>query len=261
LSALHQLRGRVGRSHKKAVCYLLAPPPSALSEEARKRLQAIEEFAELGSGFNIAMRDLDIRGAGNLLGGEQSGFISEIGFEMYQKILDEAIQELKEQEFRDGFPEEKTKEFSHDCVIETDLEILIPDHYISNITERLSLYKELDGIETEDGLADFRMRLIDRFGPVPEETEALFATIRLRWLARKIGFEKLVLKNQRLSAYFISNPQSLFFQSEQFNKTLRYLQEHPSFARMKEDRDKLTLSIRNIDSVEAASESLKNLLF
>ncbi|HNW77174.1 MAG TPA: helicase-related protein, partial [Bacteroidales bacterium] len=261
LSDLHQLRGRVGRSNKKAFCYLLAPPPSALSEEARKRLQAIEEFAELGSGFNIAMRDLDIRGAGNLLGGEQSGFISEIGFEMYQKILDEAIQELKEQEFSDVFPEEKTKEFSHDCVIETDLEILIPDHYISNITERLSLYKELDGIETEDALADFRMRLIDRFGPVPEETEALFATIRLRWLARKIGFEKLVLKNQRLSAYFISNPQSLFFQSEQFNKTLRYLQEHPSFARMKEDRDKLTLSIRNIDSVEAASESLKNLLF
>ena len=261
LSDLHQLRGRVGRSNKKAFCYLLAPPVSTLTDEARKRLQAIEEFAELGSGFNIAMRDLDIRGAGNILGSEQSGFISEIGFEMYQKILDEAIQELKEEEFKDLYIEEKPKEFSRDCVIETDLEILIPDHYISNITERLSLYKELDGIETEDELEKFRMRMIDRFGPVPQETEALFGTIRLRWLARKIGFERLVLRNQRLSAFFISNQGSVFYQSDQFNRILRYLQENPSFGRMKEERDKLILSVRNIDTVEAAAGCLKNLLF
>jgi transcription-repair coupling factor (superfamily II helicase) len=260
LSDLHQLRGRVGRSNKKAFCYLLAPPVSTLTDEARKRLQAIEEFAELGSGFNISMRDLDIRGAGNILGSEQSGFISEIGFEMYQKILDEAIQELKEQEFRDVFPEEKPKEYSRECVIETDLGILIPDHYISNITERLSLYKELDGIETDEELEKFRMRLIDRFGPVPEETEALFGTIRLRWLARKTGFERLVLRNQRLSAYFISNQGSLFYQSDQFARILRYLQENPSFAGMKEDRDRLVLSIRNVGSISEATGHLRKLL-
>jgi transcription-repair coupling factor (superfamily II helicase) len=260
LSDLHQLRGRVGRSNKKAFCYLLAPPVSTLTDEARKRLQAIEEFAELGSGFNIAMRDLDIRGAGNILGGEQSGFISEIGFEMYQKILDEAIQELKEQDFKDVFPEAKPSEYSRDCVIETDLEILIPDHYISNITERLSLYKELDGIETEEALQKFRSQLIDRFGPVPQETEALFSTIRLRWLARRTGFEKLVLRNQKLSAYFISNQGSLFYQSDQFNRILRYLQDNPTFGRMKEERDKLTLSVRNVGSIAAAAESLEKLL-
>jgi len=260
LSDLHQLRGRVGRSNKKAFCYLLAPPVSTLTDEARKRLQAIEEFAELGSGFNISMRDLDIRGAGNILGSEQSGFISEIGFEMYQKILDEAIQELKEQEFKDVFPEEKPKEYSRDCVIETDLEILIPDKYISNITERLSLYKELDGVETEEELEKFRLRLIDRFGPIPPEAEALFGTIRLRWLARKTGFERLVLRNQRLSAYFISNQGSLFFQSDQFNRILRYLKENPSFASMKEDREKLILSVRNVDSIASAADNLKKLL-
>ena len=260
LSDLHQLRGRVGRSNKKAFCYLLAPPVSTLTDEARKRLQAIEEFAELGSGFNIAMRDLDIRGAGNILGGEQSGFISEIGFEMYQKILDEALQELKEQDFKDVFPDAKPSEYSRDCVIETDLEILIPDRYISNITERLSLYKELDGIETEEELQRFRSKLIDRFGPVPAETEALFSTIRLRWLARKAGFEKLVLRNQKLSAYFISNQGSLFYQSDRFSRILRYLQENPAFGRMREDRDKLTLSVRNVGSIAAAAESLEKLL-
>ena len=260
LSDLHQLRGRVGRSNKKAFCYLLAPPVTTLTAEARKRLQAIEEFAELGSGFNISMRDLDIRGAGNILGSEQSGFISEIGFEMYQKILDEAIQELKEQEFKELYAEEKPKEFSRDCVIETDLGILIPDHYISNITERLSLYKELDGIETEAELDRFRMRLIDRFGPVPPETDALFNTIRLRWLARRTGFERLVLRNQRLSAYFISNPESGYFQSEEFSRILKFLQENPTFGRLREDRDKLTLSVRNVESINTAAERIEQLL-
>ncbi len=181
LSDLHQLRGRVGRSNKKAFCYLLAPPMSALSDEARKRLRAIEEFADLGSGFSIAMRDLDIRGAGNILGAEQSGFISEIGFEMYQKILDEALLELKETEFKELFREETPKEYVRDCVIETDLEILIPDHYLSNITERLNLYKELDSIETEEELSKFRNRLTDRFGPVPEHCFKLsdFAGLRV----------------------------------------------------------------------------------
>jgi transcription-repair coupling factor (superfamily II helicase) len=260
LSDLHQLRGRVGRSNRKAFCYLLAPPVSALTDEARKRLQAIEEFAELGSGFNIAMRDLDIRGAGNILGGEQSGFISEIGFEMYQKILDEAIQELKEQEFKDVFAEEKPREFSRDCVIETDMEILIPDRYIGNISERLSMYKELDSIETEEELMRFRERMKDRFGPIPEETEALFSTIRLRWLARRTGFEKLVLRNQRLSAYFISNQGSLFYQSEQFTRILAYLQEHPSYGRLKEDRDRLTLSVKNVETIADAEACLKKLV-
>lgn len=260
LSDLHQLRGRVGRSNKKAFCYLLAPPPSALTDEARKRLQAIEEFAELGSGFNIAMRDLDIRGAGNILGSEQSGFISEIGFEMYQKILDEAVQELKEQEFGDLFREETKKEFSRDCVIETDLEILIPDGYISNITERLSLYKELDGIETEEALEQFRIRMQDRFGPVPPETEALFSTIRLRWMARQAGFERLVLRNQRLAAFFISNPDSLFFQSDRFSRILNFLQEHPSFGRIREERGKLTLSVRQVHTVPDAMNVLEQLL-
>lgn len=260
LSDLHQLRGRVGRSNKKAFCYLLAPPVTTLTAEARKRLQAIEEFAELGSGFNISMRDLDIRGAGNILGSEQSGFISEIGFEMYQKILDEAIQELKEQEFKELYAEEKPKEFSRDCVIETDLGILIPDHYISNITERLSLYKELDGIETEAELDRFRMRLIDRFGPVPPETDALFNTIRLRWLARRTGFERLVLRNQRLSAYFISNQESGYFQSEEFSRILKFLQENPTFGRLREDRDKLTLSVRNVESINTAAERIEQLL-
>jgi len=187
LSDLHQLRGRVGRSNKKAFCYLLAPPLSVLTDEARKRLRTIEEFSDLGSGFSIAMRDLDIRGAGNILGGEQSGFISEIGFEMYQKILDEAILELKEQDFREFYSEEHPAEFIRDCQIETDFEVLIPDHYITNITERLSLYKELDSVETEENLAKFRERMIDRFGPLPDQTESLIHTIRLRWIAKKIG--------------------------------------------------------------------------
>lgn len=260
LSDLHQMRGRVGRSNKKAFCYLLAPPMSALTDEARKRLRAIEEFAELGSGFNIAMRDLDIRGAGNILGAEQSGFISEIGYEMYQKILDEALQELKEADFKEVFPNESPLEFVRDCVIETDLEILIPDNYISNITERLNLYKELDSIDQEENLLKFIEKMVDRFGQVPPQTMSLIETIRLRWLAKKIGFEKLVLRNNRLTAYFISNPASDYYQSAQFTHILNFIKENPHNCTMKEDKQRLLLVFREVAGIENAFGRLSELV-
>ena len=257
LSDLHQLRGRVGRSNRKAFCYLLSPPLSVLTPEARKRLKAIEEFSELGSGFNIAMRDLDIRGAGNILGAEQSGFISEIGFEMYHKILDEAVMELKETEFKDLYKEEIQKDFVRDCQIETDLALLIPDDYVTNITERLSLYKELDNIEEEVELQRFRLRLIDRFGPVPPQTEELINAIRLRWLGREIGFEKILMKMEKLTGYFISNQDSPYYQSERFTSVLRFVQQNPSLCRMKEGKDRLTLTFLKIQTVSRAIEVLK----
>ncbi len=269
LSDLHQMRGRVGRSNKKAFCYLLAPPLSTLTNEARKRLKAIEEFAELGSGFSIAMRDLDIRGAGNLLGGEQSGFISEIGFEMYMKILDEAIQELREEneQFRENtnlastinssFQEINSHQFVRDCQIDTDMEILIPDEYVSNIGERLALYKELDDIDKEIDLLQFETNLRDRFGLIPAPVKELMNTIRLRWLAKEIGFEKLVLKSNKLIGYFILNQNSGYFQSEAFTKVLKYVQHHPKLCKMKENREKLSLSFENIKSVNEAIRALK----
>jgi len=259
LSDLHQLRGRVGRSNKKAFCYLLAPAMSTLTDEARKRMRAIEEFADLGSGFNIAMRDLDIRGAGNILGAEQSGFISEVGFDMYQKILNEAILELKEQEFKDLYQTDHPGEVVKECVIETDLEILIPDHYITNITERLSLYKELDSIEKEEELKQFRNRLADRFGPLPSQTVELIQTIRLRWLARSLGFEKLVLRKSRLAAYFPSDPQSSFYQSEQFSDFIEFIKTNPAYCIMKQERDRLSLVFREVNGIESAIEKLSPL--
>lgn len=259
LSDLHQLRGRVGRSNKKAFCYLLAPPVSTLTDEARKRLRAIEEFADLGSGFNIAMRDLDIRGAGNILGAEQSGFITEIGFDLYQKILNEAILELKEQEFADLYQADQPTGFVKECVIETDLEILIPDQYISNIAERLSLYKELDSIEQEEELIRFRSRLIDRFGSVPPQTEELIQTIRLRWLARSLGFEKLVLRKSRLAAFFPSDPQSGFYQSEQFSGFIEFIKIHPACCLLKQNHDRLSLVFREVGGIESVIERLSAL--
>jgi transcription-repair coupling factor (superfamily II helicase) len=259
LSDLHQLRGRVGRSNKKAFCYLLAPPVSLLTDEARKRLRAIEEYSDLGSGFNIAMRDLDIRGAGNILGAEQSGFISDIGFEMYHKILDEALQELKESEFKELFHEESSQDFIKDCQIETDLEILIPGDYISNTTERLIVYKELDSIETEEYLKKFQFKLTDRFGPVPKQTLELIDTIRLRWLAKKVGFEKIVLKNERLIGYFISNQESEYYQSGAFSAILSYVQKNPAICRMKETENRLSLTFRNVNSVSDAIRILKGI--
>jgi transcription-repair coupling factor (superfamily II helicase) len=260
LSDLHQLRGRVGRTNKKAFCYLLAPPASVLTDEARKRLRAIEEFSDIGSGLNIAMRDLDIRGAGNILGAEQSGFISEIGFEMYQRILDEAITELKETEFSDVFAGQIREKYVKECQIETDLEILIPGDYITNTIERLSLYKELDGIEKEEELLAFREKLIDRFGPVPQQTDDLINTIRLRWLARKIGFEKIVLKNDLLTCYFLSDPESGYFKSEQFTRILGFIQTNPKDCRLKESDNRLRLTFKNVSDVAGALYWLESVL-
>ena len=258
LSDLHQMRGRVGRSNKKAFCYLLAPPMHSLTPEARKRLTAIEQFSDLGSGFQIAMRDLDIRGAGNLLGGEQSGFISEIGFDMYQKILQEAIDELKETEFKELYSEElKDKDFVKDCQLETDLEIMIPDKYISNIGERLNIYRDLDNIQTEENLDQLKEQLIDRFGEIPKPTQELFSAIQLRWIAKGIGLEKMVLKQKKLVGYFIANQESLFYQSPNFTAVLKYIQANPNACKMKERNDKLTLVFENVNNVREAIELLE----
>jgi transcription-repair coupling factor (superfamily II helicase) len=236
LSDLHQLRGRVGRSNKKAFCYLLAPPMSTLPADSRKRLQTLEQHSELGSGFQIAMRDLDIRGAGNLLGGEQSGFMAEIGFEMYQKILEEAIKELKRTEFKELFKEEiaKQDDFVQDCTIDTDLEILIPDAYVESITERLSLYQRLDNCETEEELEDMRVEMTDRFGPIPDQVNDLFVTVRCRRLAVDLGFEKMSLKENTLRCYFINRPDSPYFESGLFTNILQYLQTGTNKARLKQ---------------------------
>ncbi len=228
MSDLHQLRGRVGRSNRKAFCYLFSPPLSVLTSDARKRLKTLEEFSDLGSGFNIAMRDLDIRGAGNLLGGEQSGFIANIGYETYQKILEEAIQELKETEFKDLFKEELEKErkFVRDVQVDTDVEMLIPDDYINNIQERLNLYTELDQIETEEKLEAFAEKMKDRFGPIPPEVNELFEGVKLRWVCKILGFERLILKNDKLRCYFIGNPQSPFFETDLFQNMIQYIATH-----------------------------------
>ncbi|MBK7886180.1 MAG: transcription-repair coupling factor [Bacteroidetes bacterium] len=261
LSDLHQMRGRVGRSNKKAFCYLLAPPLTVLTPEARQRLKAIEEHSELGSGFHVAMRDLDIRGAGNLLGGEQSGFISEIGFEMYHKILDEAIQELKETDFKGLFPEDESiTNYVRDCQIDTDLEMRIPDDYITNITERFSLYKELDEVANEEKLVAFGEQLRDRFGPVPKQVYELMHTIRLRWKAKQLGFEKIVLKNRTLKTYFISNKDSAYFQSTLFSTILKYVQNHPRACKLKEDKGKLSLTLMHVDSVKEADSLLARMM-
>ncbi len=258
LSDLHQLRGRVGRSNKKAFCYLLAPPLSVLTEDARKRLRTLEEFSELGSGFNIAMRDLDIRGAGNILGAQQSGFISEIGFEMYQKILDEALFELKQKEFKDLYdtaPEEP-KEFIKECLIETDLEVLLPDTYISNISERLVLYKELDNIETDENLNTYQEMLTDRFGPVPKQAQELINTVRLRRMSKAMGIEKLVLKEGQMKCYFVSNPDSAYYQSGIFTEILTFLKFNPRFCSLKQTNEKLMMVLPNIRTVVDAMQSL-----
>ncbi len=248
LSDLHQLRGRVGRSNKKAFCYLIAPPKSTLPDDSRKRLETLEQFNELGSGFQIAMRDLDIRGAGNLLGGEQSGFIAEIGFEMYQKILAEAIRELKRTDFKDVFAEEleRKKDFVADCTIDTDLEILIPESYVDNITERLSLYTQLDDLEEDVELEQFATELTDRFGPIPPQVQELLTTISSRWLAKELGFEKLILKNKQLRLYFISDPDSAYFESATFNAILDFIQKSVNNARLKQVGKNFMLVVENV---------------
>jgi len=261
LSDLHQLRGRVGRSNKKAFCYLLAPPMSTLPPDSRKRLNTLEQYSDLGSGFQIAMRDLDIRGAGNLLGGEQSGFISEIGFEMYQKILDEAIRELKRTQFKELFKQEISQQddFVKDCTFDTDLEILIPDDYVESISERLSLYSRLDNCETEEGLIDFHNELIDRFGPIPPAAEDLFTTVRCRKIAVELGFEKLFLKNENMKCFFVGNPESPYFQSETFNRILLFLQTGTNKARLKQVGKNGILIVENIKSMSDIYEFLNRM--
>jgi transcription-repair coupling factor (superfamily II helicase) len=250
LSDLHQMRGRVGRSNKKAFCYLFVPSMTSLTNEARRRLQAIEEFSDLGSGFNVAMRDLDIRGAGNLLGGEQSGFIAEIGFEMYHKILDEAIQELKEDEFTDLFKEEQTHKIeSKDCVIETDYEALIPDHYVRSTSERLSLYNELSSIGNDDDLVKYASHLRDRFGPLPQQVIDLIELISLREVAKKLGFEKIVLKNAQFAGFFPDEKKQHYYQSEIFSKILQFTQQNGSRCKLKQTPKSLILNIQHVSGI------------
>lgn len=261
LSDLHQLRGRVGRSNKKAFCYLMAPSLLTLPETSRKRLQALEQFNELGSGFQIAMRDLDIRGAGNILGGEQSGFITEIGFDMYQKILAEAIRELKSTDFKEVFAEEqeRVKDFVSDCTIDTDLEIMIPDSYVDHITERLSLYTQLDNIEDDAALEAFRQQLEDRFGPVPVQVEDLFTTIRCRRIAKLLGFEKLFLKNNTLRLYFVSDPESSYFESATFNNIMNFLQTGTNKARLKQVGKNFMLIVSDMKSMQEIYDFLDHM--
>jgi transcription-repair coupling factor (superfamily II helicase) len=264
LSDLHQLRGRVGRSNKKAFCYIFAPPVDLLSPEARRRLKAVEELSALGSGFNIALQDLDIRGAGNLLGAEQSGFIADIGFDTYNRILNEAILEIRESEFGDLTEQpagEATGEprFVSDCTIDTDLELLFPDHYVSSIRERVELYSKLDTIGNEQELKAFREMLADRFGPLPPVSEDLLKVVELRWLARRLGVEKIVLKKSTLITYFVSNPGSSFYSSRVFREVIGNIQSHPGLFRMREDQDKLSLRCEDVDSVREACMILQKL--
>jgi len=259
LSDLHQLRGRVGRSNKKAFCYLLTPPLSTLTQEAQKRLRALEEFSDLGEGINIAMRDLDIRGAGNILGAEQSGFINDIGFETYHKILDEAILELKETEFQDIFDKEEVKTYVADCTIETDMEVRFPADYINSTQERVSLYSELDRTKTEEALMKFTDHLIDRFGPIPKQVNDLLNTVRLRWIAKDLGFEKILLRHHNMTAYFVSNPESKYFESATFQKIMQYIMSHPKRTAVKEVNNKLQLTVKEVSTVTQALELLREM--
>ena len=270
LSELHQLRGRVGRSNKKAFCYLLAPPLTTLTHEARRRLKAIEEFSELGSGFNIAMQDLDIRGSGNLLGGEQSGFIADVGFETYQRILNEAMLELRESEYKEPKSKdvttvlpvrpEKNKSYVTDFQIDTDLEIMFPDEYISNISERIRLYKELNEIDTEESLTAFERKLSDRFGTIPSPAEALLDIVRIKWIAIKIGVEKILLKNNLLIANFVADPNSPFYRSSVFVSIMNYVNKKSHRMNMKQKATRLSLTITDVKTVKGAINVLNNIL-
>ena len=260
LSDLHQMRGRVGRSNKKAFCYLISPPLHRISEESRKRLTALEQFSTLGSGFKIAMRDLDIRGAGDLLGADQSGFINDIGFETYQKILNEAIEELKRDKFKELFKEDSGNFYVKDCQIDTDLEILIPEKYVSNISERLNLYKELNNFKKESEITQFINRLTDRFGPIPNEINNVFDALRLRWFSKKIGFERIILKNEKMRAYFSGESNSPYYNSNAFKQALDYLKYNFATCEMMEKKGKLSMKIKNIKNLKEALEVCLNIL-
>ena len=250
LSDLHQMRGRVGRSNKKAFCYLISPPLHTISTESRKRLIALEEFSNLGSGFKIAMRDLDIRGAGDLLGADQSGFINNIGFETYQKILNDAIEELKKEKFEELFKNKKLNFYIKDCQLDTDLEIVIPEKYVSNISERLNLYKELNTLKKEEEINEFINRLIDRFGPIPKSIYNLFNAIRLKWIAKEIGFERVILKNNKMQVYLPEENNSLYYNSKTFQKILKYLKSNVQNCEMTEKKGKLAIKIQNVKSIK-----------
>lgn len=266
LSDLHQMRGRVGRSNKKAFCYFITPPYEVMTPDARKRIQALEQFTELGSGFNIAMKDLEIRGAGDLLGGEQSGFINEIGFETYQKILTEAIEELKENEFKELYDEvegDKEKVFVKDTQLDTDFELLFPDDYVNNITERLNLYTQLNEVKDEEGLQQYETSLIDRFGELPEQAIDLLNSVRIKWIATSIGLERVILKKGKFIGYFIADQQSPFYQTNTFTRVLQYVQSHPQQCQLKEKQTRnglrLLLVFDGIKSVERALKVLEPL--
>ena len=257
LSDLHQLRGRVGRSNKRAFCYLIVPPLVSITDDARRRLKAIEAFSDLGSGFNIAMQDLDIRGAGNLLGAEQSGFITDMGFETYQKILAEAMEELG---VETGIVTKNSNEsFVSDCTIETDQLALIPDSYIDLTAEKIRIYKELDSLTSEKELKQMSERLSDRFGPIPEELSRLFDIVRIRQLGQKLGFEKIIIKNNVIIAFFISNPLSQYYKSTVFSRVLENMSKHPALFELKQNDNKLRIFVRNIETLSKAYETLKKL--
>ena len=267
LSDLHQMRGRVGRSNKKAFCYFITPGYESMTPEARKRIEALEQFTDLGSGFNIAMKDLEIRGAGDLLGGEQSGFINEIGFETYQKILTEAIEELKDNEFKELYEEVEgntPKEFVKETQLDTDFELLFPDEYINNISERLTLYTELNAVKDEEGLEAYRKKLLDRFGPLPDQAEDLLNSVRIKWWATYLGMERVILKKGKLLGYFLADQESDFFQSPRFTNILQYVQSHSKALKLKEKQTRnglrLLLVVDQVDSVSKAIKALRPLV-
>lgn len=266
LSDLHQMRGRVGRSNRKAFCYLLAPPLANLTADARRRLEALETFSELGSGFSIAMQDLDIRGAGNLLGAEQSGFMEDLGYETYQKILTQAVTELKNDEFQDLYAEQIAQgeaisgdDFVDDCAVESDLEMYFPDNYVPGSSERMLLYRELDNIERDEELEAYRQRLIDRFGPVPRQGEELMLVVPLRRVGRRLGCEKIILRQGRMQMQFVSNTQSAFYQSAAFGRVINYIGYHPRRCNLKEKNGKRSIVVSQVASVKEAVEILKDI--
>jgi len=265
LSDLHQMRGRVGRSNKKAFCYFITPDYSAMTDEARKRITALEQFSELGSGINIAMKDLEIRGAGDLLGGEQSGFINEIGFETYQKILSEAIDELKEKEFKDLYEETSTplsdRKFVKEITIDTDFELLFPDDYVNNVSERLNLYTKLNEVKNEEELLKFETELRDRFGELPKQAVALLNSVRIKWIAISMGLERVIMKNKKMVGYFVADQESDFYQSPTYLKMFQIVQTHPQKVMVKEKQTRnglrLLITFEGILSVNQALKALK----
>ena len=260
------MRGRVGRSNKKAFCYLIAPPKSALTTEARRRLEALETFSDLGSGFNLAMQDLDIRGAGNLLGSEQSGFMEDLGYETYQKILSQAVTELKNEEFGDLYQQEMAEgkqltgdDFVDDCAVESDLEMYFPDTYVPGSSERMLLYRELDHLETDDEVEAFRKRMIDRFGPIPRAGDELIHVVGLRRVGKSLGCEKITLKQGAMQLQFVSNVASPFYRSQMFSRVLTYATTHIQDCMLKERNNKRFLRIKDVKTVEKARQLLNQI--